>query len=153
VRWTHALTLAAALAMLLTPSRALAAGSCSISVTSVVFGNYNVFDSSDQDSTGTVVFRCNGGAKDIVVTLGQGQSGTFSPRTMRNGSEALAYNLYLNAARTTVWGDGTNGTQTYFSANPPNNTDVTVTIYGRIPAGADVSAGSYSDTVSAVINF
>jgi len=28
-----------------------------------------------------------------------------------------------------------------------------VRIYGRIPAQQDVSAGNYSDTVSAVINF
>ncbi len=68
-------------------------------------------------------------------------------------AEGLNYNLYLDAARTTIWGDGTGGTQVYSNANPPNNTNVTVTIYGRIPASQDVSAGSYTNTVTATINF
>ena len=76
-----------------------------------------------------------------------------SPRTLRKGSEVLQYNLYRNAARTTIWGDGTGGTSVYSLANPPNNSNVNLTIYGRIPAQQDVSAGNYSDTVSAVINF
>jgi len=57
-----------------------------------------------------------------------------------------------NAGRTSIWGDGTSGTSVYSRVNPPNN-DVNVTIYGRVPAAQDVSVGSYSDTVSATINF
>jgi spore coat protein U-like protein len=30
---------------------------------------------------------------------------------------------------------------------------VSVTVYGRIPPGQDISAGSYSDTVTVVVNF
>ncbi len=65
----------------------------------------------------------------------------------------LTYNLYRNAGRTNIWGDGTGGTSVYTRANPPNDSNVNLTIYGRIPAQQDVSAGNYSDTVSAVINF
>ncbi len=127
--------------------------SCTISVTSVAFGNYNVFTTTADDSTGTITYRCNATAANISISLSDGSSSTFSPRTLRKGSEILQYNLYRNAARTTIWGDGTGGTSVYTNANPPNNSNVSVTIYGRIPAQQDVSAGSYTDTVSAVINF
>jgi len=127
--------------------------SCTISVTSVAFGNYNVFTTSADDSTGTVTYRCNSTAANISISLSDGSSTTYTPRTLRKGSEILQYNLYRNAARTTIWGNGTGGTSVYTDTNPPNNTNVSVTIYGRIPAQQDVSAGSYSDTVSAVINF
>jgi len=127
--------------------------SCTISVTSVAFANYNVFTTSDYDSAGTVTYRCNAQTANISIALSDGSSSTFSPRTLRKGSEVLNYNLYRDAARSTIWGDGTGGTSLYTNANPPNNNNVSVTIFARIPAQQDVSAGSYSDTVSAVINF
>ena len=139
--------------VVLNASEAHAAPSCTISSTSVNFGSYNVFTGSATDSTGSVTINCNGSAHNIIVTLSQGASSTFNPRTMQKGGETLTYNLYRDAARTTIWGDGTGGTSTYTNANPPNNGDVNLTVYGRVPAGQDVSAGTYSDTVAAVINF
>ena len=127
--------------------------SCTISVTSIAFGSYSVFTTTADDSTGTITYTCNSTASNISIALNDGSSSTFSPRTMRKGSEILQYNLYRNAARTNIWGDGTGGTSVYTRANPPNNNSVSLTIYGRIPALQDVSAGSYTDTVSAVINF
>lgn len=129
------------------------APSCTISVTSVVFGTYNVFTMTDEDSTGTITYQCNSRATSISISLNNGSNSSFTPRTLRKGSEVLVYNLYVNAARTQIWGDGTGGTSVYTIANPPNNTNVNLTIYARIPAQQDVSAGNYTDTISAVINF
>jgi spore coat protein U-like protein len=145
--------LGAAIWLLCATSASAQSPSCTISVTSVAFGNYNVFTTTADDSTGTITYRCNAQAANISISLSDGSSSTFSPRTLRKGSEILQYNLYRNAARTTIWGDGTGGTSLYTQANPPNNSNVSVTIYARIPAQQDVSAGAYSDTVSAVINF
>lgn len=144
--------LAVAAWLLSTTSVFAQATSCTISVTSVAFGNYNVFTTTPYDSTGTITYRCNSTAANISITLSGGSSSTFSPRTLRKGSEILDYNLYTNAARTNVWGDGTGGTSIYTRANPPNS-NVNVPVYGRIPALQDVSAGNYADTVVAVINF
>jgi spore coat protein U-like protein len=152
MKWSRLLVAAAAIAVL-GGSRAEAAPTCTISTTSVNFGSYSVFAGSATDSTGTVTITCNGAAHDVVVSLSKGASPTFSPRTMMMGSEVLSYNLYRDAARTSIWGDGTAGTSTYTNANPPNNAAISITVYGRVPAGQDVSAGAYSDTVSAVINF
>jgi spore coat protein U-like protein len=72
---------------------------------------------------------------------------------MTKGGELLGYNLFRDAARTTIWGDGTSGTSVYFDASPPKDTNVNVTVYGRVSAGQDVSAGTFADTISATINF
>jgi spore coat protein U-like protein len=129
------------------------AQSCTISATSVNFGNYNVFNGTPLDSTGTITYRCNAAASNITVALTKGASTTYNPRLMYKGVEVLGYNLFRNAARTNIWGDGTSGTAIYSRANPPNNSNVNLTVYGRVPAGQDVSAGTFSDTVTAVINF
>jgi spore coat protein U-like protein len=129
------------------------AAKCSITTTPIVFGTYNVFTASPQDSTGTVVYNCNGGAKNIWIEISRGISTTFNPRRMAKGTERLNYNLYLDPARTAIWGNSTGGTSVHTNANPPNNHDVTATIYGRIPPGQDISAGAYADVVSVEINF
>ena len=129
------------------------AQACTISATSVNFGSYNVFNASDTDSTGTVTYRCNGSAHNITIGLTQGASASFNQRQMQKGSESLTYNLFVDASRTNIWGDGTSGTSVYSIGNPPNNTNVNLTVYGRVTAGQDVSAGTFSDTVTAVINF
>ena len=140
---------ACAAALLLFASRADAAN-CTISTTSTAFGTYNVFATAPTDSTGTIVIRCAGG-KDIALSINRGSSETFERRLV-NGTEELRYNLYLDAARTQVWGDGTSGTEVRIE-DPPNNADVPLTIYGRIPAGQDVASGAYVDTVTVSINY
>lgn len=129
------------------------AAQCSISTTPVSFGTYNVFATAPTDSTGTIVYNCNGGARNILITFSRGNAPTFAPRFMLNGTEQLPYNLYRNAARTTIWGDGTGGSGLYLDTNPPNSTDISVTVFGRVPTGQDVSAGVYTDTVTVTINY
>ena len=137
----------------LAAARGAAADQCTISSTPIVFGSYNVFQAAPVDTTGTVVYRCTGNVATLAITMTRGQSQTFQPRELRQGSEKLTYNLYRDAARTSVWGDFTAGTGAYVDPNPPKKDDVTVTIYGRITPGQDVSVGTYSDTVTAVVLF
>ena len=70
---------------------------------------------------------------------------------MSGPGDQLAYNLYLDAARTVVWGDGSGGTSVYANARPPNNQWVTVTVYARVGSGQDVTVGSYTDSIVATI--
>lgn len=148
---TMALTLAGIVA---TFSPAMAA--CIISTTPVIFGIYDVFATGPLDSTGTVTYDCKGKiAPTITITLDRGGAPTFNPRQMLKGTEALNYNLYLNAAGTRIWGDGTGGTEVCSDPclDSTAKKSVTVTIYGRIPAAQDVSAGIYTNTVAVTINF
>ncbi len=151
-------TAAACVLVLLLWSLRADAATCTISVTPVSFGNYNVFTAAATDSAGSLTFRCTGPGNSgnnisISITLSKGSSGSFTPRTMLVTGSLLGYNLYRDAARTTIWGDGTGGTQAYVNAVAPRNQNRTLTVYGRIPAQQDVRAGSYADTVTATINF
>jgi spore coat protein U-like protein len=144
--------LLATAALLIAVSAAEAA--CTITTTAVSFGSYNVFAGSADDGTGQITYRCTGPRPPLVtIHLDKGGSPSFTPRQMRKGSEALNYNLYLDSTRSTIWGDGTGGTQVYSQANPPNGRNIVLSVFGRIPASQDVSAGTYSATVTATIFF
>ena len=139
--------------LLLTPSESWAA--CTISVTGVAFGSYNVFSSAPSSSTGSVSYSCGFWEYlfrlPISISISAGQSGTLSARKMRKGTETLTYNIFMEASASTVWGDGSGGSDTFTTRATLDSP--TVTMYGMVPAGQDVSAGSYSDTVTVTVLF
>ena len=132
-------------------SRAQAA--CTVSASGVSFGSYSVYATGAATSTATVTYNCGSKDKNIEIDLSAGSSGSFTTRTLKQGTNALNYNLYTDAALTLIWGDGTGGTSTYTKFNPANGVDVNVTIYGRVPPLQDARVGAYSDTIVATINF
>ena len=140
------------LALLAFPDQA--AAQCSISTTSVNFGSYDVFVPAARDSTGSLTYNCLL-PLSVQITLTKGSSATFSPRTLTKAAEPLQYNLYRDASRSLIWGDGTGGTSIYSATVTifQVSTNIAVTVYGRIPARQDISAGIYNDTVTATINF
>jgi spore coat protein U-like protein len=127
---------------------------CSLSSTSMVFGTYDVLNATPLDTAGSIVYRCTQRDHNILITLDRGGAASFATRRMVKGSEQLLYNLYLDAARTVIWGDGTGGTQAFIIGNPQgNNQDLSVPIFGRIPARQDRGIGTYSDTIILTLNF
>jgi spore coat protein U-like protein len=132
-------------------------GNCSfLGVSGVAFGSYDVSVTSPADSTGSINLQCNPAtAGEIVaVTLSAGNSGTFAVRQMLSGTSQLGYNLYLDPARATVWGDGTGGSSVLNVALSASGwTTITQPIYGRIPAGQDVASGTYLDTITVTMNW
>jgi spore coat protein U-like protein len=148
-----ALAAATALALLFwtTPGEAQLGLNCSISTGGVAFGTYDVFSPAPVDAAGSVIYQCTLGTL-IVVQLGSGSGGAFSPRTMLRSGEPLNYNLYLDAARTQVWGNGTSGTGTHNSLATVSFPTV-VPIHARIFPGQNVTVGSYTDSVVATIVF
>jgi spore coat protein U-like protein len=134
-------------------ARPAAAQSCSISTrANVLFGNYSVYSAAPVTDNGRVRINCDGATNSVIVDLSRGNAPVFIPRYMLKGIEQLTYNLYLDAALTTIWGDNTGGSSHYGPVNPPNG-PVNITIYGRITALQDVSAGAYSDSITATANF
>jgi spore coat protein U-like protein len=147
---------------LLKVGAATAAVSCSISVTPLSFGTYDVFSAIANDSTGTISVSCTQQSAPVKslpvsVSLTKGSSGSYASRQMKNGVNILTYNMFTNATRTTIFGDGSAGTSTVGGTFPftfvGQTLTGTATIYGRIPAGQDVSIGSYADTITATVTF
>ncbi|HKW91438.1 MAG TPA: spore coat U domain-containing protein [Methylomirabilota bacterium] len=126
---------------------------CSITTTAVAFGSYDPIVANATtalDGTGTVVVTCTKGA-GTRIDLGLGSNASASTRRMLGGTDLLTYELYSDTGRTTVWGSGATAGLTIATA--PSKAARTFTVYGRVPAGQDVGAASYGDTVVATINF
>ncbi len=140
---------------------ALAAGNadaaCNVTATGISFGNYDVFATAPVDSTGSVTVTCD----DIppaspVIAIGPGAAGTFLPRRMRHASllAVLDYNIFTSPSMAAVWGDGTGGTTTVPAGRVPRSRPPRpITIYGRIPAGQNVPAGTYGDTLVVTVTW
>ena len=74
-------------------------------------------------------------------------------RRMGRGKKAIVYNLYLDAAGTQVWGDGTGGSQRYIVDSPASGNEMSIPVYGRLFGGQNASAGNYQDNVSVVVSY
>lgn len=126
---------------------------CTVSATGVSFGLYDPRSSSPRDSTATVNVGCTGLvgltiAVNYSISLSAG-NGSVTSRYMSSGMGQLRYQLYGDAARTSVWGDGTGPTAVVTGSwliglFVPYQS---YTIYGRIPPNQHVAPGTYTDTI------
>jgi spore coat protein U-like protein len=130
-----------------------ASQACEISATPIDFGSYSVFAGSPLDSTGSVKYSCLSNLSKLTIGLSTGGSNSFDPRALTSGSRNLNYNIFLDAGYSTIWGDGTSGTSQYEDSSVVPGQQVTVTMYGRIPAMQNVPSGNYSDTLAVTIEF
>jgi len=104
------------------------------------------------------------------VSLSGGLNGTITQRQMKltTGSALVAYNLYTDNTYATIWGDGTTagsktvgitGTSTVVQSTGStlggvaNGATQTMTVYGQIVSQTTPQPGSYSDTITATVNF
>ena len=116
---------------------------CSLSVTGINFGAYDVLSTTALESAGSIDVSCDARTAFAVV-LSAGASGQYTTRYMTYLTHQLAYNLYRNPAMTRILGDGTANTVFWEVANARNRSFI---FYGRIPARQNVHAGMYSDNI------
>jgi spore coat protein U domain-containing protein, fimbrial subunit CupE1/2/3/6 len=130
---------------------------CTISTSSLSFGNYNpvgTHATNPLDNQGAVIVSCTPGAA-TTITLGQGLnpaggSTDAAPlRRMASGTNRLSYTLFQNMGRTTIWGNTAGTGLSYTGTGSSSN----IAVYGRVAAGQIVPAGTYNDTVVATITF
>ncbi|AGC43118.1 spore coat protein domain-containing protein [Myxococcus stipitatus DSM 14675] len=120
------------------------------------FGVYTSSATFPLDTTGSITYRCDAQPQlsTLTLDLSAGGAGSYFPRKLQGpSSNRLNYNLYLDATRLLIWGNGSLGTVRYGPVFPVNAVEVTVPIYGRIPAGQAASAGAYSDTLVITMTF
>ena len=150
VRWLVSLFILGA--TLVIGGRSTSAQTCSITTTPVSFGIYDVFSLTDLASTGSVHYQCTWLVlRQRTVYLSKGSAPSNNPRQMVSGANRLNYNLYLDAGHTQIWGDP--NPYSFSETGWDFFQNVTLTIYGSIPAGQDVPTGSYSDAIIATVNF
>jgi spore coat protein U-like protein len=129
---------------------------CTMNAAPINFGNYDVFSTTPLDAVGTITINCGRRVRRATVTLNQGLYGTFNPRRMKRsgGTDLLDYNVYTDVTRTAIFGDGSGGSSRVFVNRPgPANRDwsANISMYARIPPSQNVSAGTYSDTLTATV--
>jgi spore coat protein U-like protein len=146
---------AAALVSMAIPCMAQAV--CQINLSTLNFGNYDPLETSPVDSVGNLTYFCSQPVPIVTITIDRSGGENMLNRRMTNyggqDADSLLYNVYLDAARTAIWGDGTQGSQIWVAPNPPVRTRINVPIYGRIPAGQNIGVGSYGDTLMITINY
>ncbi len=115
------------------------------------FGTYDPVAGNAVDAAGSITYQCT--PQKPAVWLSTGSSGTYAARTLRSGGNTIQYNLYLDAARTIVWGDGSGGSSIDVANPAPGNSTKSIPVYGRIPPRQDAAAGTYSDTIVVTFAF
>lgn len=122
---------------------------CRIAVTDLAFGSYDPLvehAARSLDGTAQVRVICT---KNERVTILMEESGS-PERSLRSGQHVLSYGIFSDPARTEFWGSGANAVQVSFeSGSSPQE----LIVFGRIPAGQVVPAGSYVDSVTATVDF
>jgi spore coat protein U-like protein len=114
---------------------------CAILLSALVFGQYDPQSAAPLDSAVTV--RCECGSPARVALSGGGE------RNLRGPRGSLRYAIYLDAARTRLWGDGTGGSQLLELPAGRGGT----TVFGRIHARQNLPPGSYSDSLVVIVQF
>jgi spore coat protein U-like protein len=129
---------------------------CIVSTNPIAFGSYDPIVShaaTALDGTGTVNVTCTNGAP-ATVALDEGShstgSGSIPQRRMSNGAASfLGYQLYQDPGRGEVWG-ADEGLEVAIMGTGLTQSLV---VFGQVPAGQNVPAGNYSDTVFVTVAF
>ena len=155
--WRAALAMSSLFVAIGVSTTVTAATRCSIvSVSSMNFGRYDPGNRRPLDSTGTVAVQCTDlTTSDVIsIELSRSRVGGFMPRTMIGVGTGVRfeYNLYLDAARTMVWGDGSGGTAVY-RGRVTEGAAISVPIYGRIPPTQSLEGGRYDDLIIITLNY
>jgi spore coat protein U-like protein len=133
------------------------ASRCAIqSNATLAFGTYDPTSGTDLDASQVISFKCTKGS---IFDVGLG--GTVGSRAMTNGSDTLAYELYSDSGRTTVWGntqdsdtvDADDAADTTGNGLGAGSAAQSRTVYGRVAAGQDKEPGSYTDGVTITIYY
>jgi spore coat protein U domain-containing protein, fimbrial subunit CupE1/2/3/6 len=126
---------------------------CRVSTRDLSFGVYDPLGlnaGKDLDASTSLTVVCTKGTS-VRVILGAGQGDSAGLRQLSGAGQFLGYQLYRDPVRTEVWSQGDAAVQipNAGGAHAPN----ILTIYGRIPAGQSILAGTFTDRVTASVEF
>lgn len=146
--------------LLLFSVEARAAFECQPLVTPLQFPNYRPLQAITINAQSTLTIDCQrlqlvSVLVNYEIRFSAGNSGQATNRWLHGVGNRLNYNLYRDVNRTQVLGDSASGTVTIRDSFLLNIGRITrnYPIYARIPAGQNVPAGNYNDTVVVTVSF
>ena len=128
---------------------------CSISASPLAFGTAGTLASPVQGQT-TLSVRCtNSTPYNVGLDAGNVANSTVASRLLAgtasgNTTTTVGYQLYQDAARTTIWGN-TQGTNTVGGVG--NGTAQTLNVYGQVATQTAPAPDTYQSTVTATVYF
>ena len=119
---------------------------CEVTATDLGFGTYTSQSGTPLQATTLLRATCTPGSTyNVGLNEGTSPGATVNQRKMVAGAQALNYQLYSDASRTTIWGN-TTGTDTVTGVG--TGVAVDHTVFGSIPAKQVIPAGAYQDTIT-----
>lgn len=151
MRWSSLLVFLAAVA----GAGAARGADCSVTVGALDFGRLDPSAGRNADADGRITVRCDAGTR-FSIRLGPGlhSGGVFAARKLRSpsGRGHLRFNLFLDSARTRIWGDGTDASETVTGSGTAMPR--VFVVHGRIPGRQEVpEEGLYSDHIRVTVSW
>ena len=119
-----------------------------VSAADLAFGNYDRVLGTL--GTTTITSNCTL-ATPYTLSLDFGGAANVSSRVMDGpNSETLSYQLTQDVAGLIPWGTVADGDEVSLLGT---GLDIPTVVYGQIPSGQNVEAGSYSDTITVTLTY
>jgi len=134
--------------------KATVAKTCILSNATLDFAAYDPTAATDLTQSTTITVNCTK-STPWVIGLSQGANGPAT-RNMKDAvsGDLLHYELYTDAARTNVWSNNAVAGATVASGTGSGAAaGQSVTIFGSLFKNQYVTPASYSDSVTATVNF
>jgi spore coat protein U-like protein len=127
---------------------------CTITLNDINHGTVTTLTTNnDAVSAGDNITCSFADAYSIGFNVGTG-GGTYATRTLANGTNSLNFNVYSDAARTVVWGDGSGGSAAKTGTSTGGNVADPLTVYSRVfGPQTGKPEGTYSSTITATATF
>ena len=135
------------------PVSAVVTPNCRVTLDPLSFGTYDplgVNSGNSLDATTRMLLLCTRGSR-ATINFDRGKNGPGGERRLSSGDARLTYEVFQDAARSRVWGNGADAYQVEIRADGLATREVTV--FGRIPPGQAVPSGLYSDVITATVDF
>ncbi len=131
--------------------------SCTLTAVAVAFGALST--SANTNATGSVTVNCTPGNALSIALIG-GSNASSGQRRLSNGTNFANYNLFqptaagnAQAAGPVAWGDAAvTATGAAFTTTGTGAAQV-FNVYGQVPSGQTLYAGSYSDAVTVTLTY
>jgi spore coat protein U-like protein len=134
-------------------TNASVAAQCNVSAANLSFGTVDPV-SSQVDATTALTVNCTkNSAYTVGLDAGVTAGATIAQRLMANGADTMQYNLYTNAARSSIWG---NTVGSWVSGNGAGlGIAQTLTVYGRVASGqTNLAVGNYQEnTITVTVTY